>query len=96
MVGSKSLIIGIYEGTSEIQGLMCIKDTLKDVIRNPGRFVEVLFGTRMKSIAELDPLKRKYYKIKLTYLNSLVALIFKLVKTNVQAKVLIKSLMSWN
>ncbi len=83
----ESLIISIYEGTSEIQALMCIKDTMKDVIRNPGKFVEILFATRMKSIAELDPLKRKYYKIKLTYLNSIVTLIIKLVKKNVRSNI---------
>ena len=80
----RKLNLSIYEGTSEIQGLMCIKDTIKDLIQNPKRFANSLVTTRMRVLAETDGIKRKYYKIKLCYLNSIVALILKLVKENVK------------
>ena len=80
----ESLILSIYEGTSEIQGLMCIKDTIKDLINSPKRFANSLVSTRMKVLAETDGIKKKYYKIKLTYLNSIVTLLMKLVKENVK------------
>ncbi|SMF71752.1 acyl-CoA dehydrogenase family protein [Pseudobacteriovorax antillogorgiicola] len=80
----ESLIISIYEGTSEIQALMCIKDTIKDIIRNPRRFAESLVAARMKALAETDAIKKRYYRIKLTYLNSIVTLVMKLMKQNVK------------
>ena len=83
----ESLIISIYEGTSEIQALMCIKDTLKDVMKNPRRFTESFLSTRMKALTELDPVRRKYFKMKSTYQNGLVSLVLKMVKDNIKTKV---------
>lgn len=83
----ESLIISIYEGTSEIQALMCIKDTLKDVMKNPRRFTESFLSTRMKSLTELDPTRRKYFKMKSTYQNGLLSLILTMVKDNIKTKI---------
>ena len=41
--GLEDLIVAIYEGTSHIQALMAVKDTLKDVVKDPSGFVEILF-----------------------------------------------------
>ncbi|NRA63618.1 MAG: acyl-CoA dehydrogenase family protein [Pseudobacteriovorax sp.] len=82
----ESLILSIYEGTSEIQALMCIKDTLKSITKNPRRFTEDLFATRMKSLTELDPTRRKYYKIKSIYQNGLLSVVLKMVKNNAKTK----------
>lgn len=78
----ESLILSIYEGTSEIQALMCIKDTMKDIIRNPRPFAESLVALRVRALAEPDQLKRKYYKMKLTLNQALVKILMKLVTTN--------------
>lgn len=80
----ESLIVSIYEGTSEIQALMCIKDTIKEILRDPRKFAESLLGARMKALAETDPVRKKYFKIKHMYMSSIVMLVFKLVKNNVK------------
>ncbi|MFW7377833.1 MAG: acyl-CoA dehydrogenase family protein [Oligoflexus sp.] len=80
----ESLILSIYEGTSEIQALMCIKDTMKEIIRRPRPFAESLVTLRVRALAEPDPLKRKYYKMKQTLNQALVKLLMKLVTANMR------------
>ncbi len=80
----ESLILSIYEGTSEIQSLMVIKDTVKDIMSNPKDFVEVTVGSRVMALAEKDWLMRRYFKMRQTFNLALVAIFFKLVKTKVK------------
>jgi len=80
----ESLILSVYEGTSQIQALMCMKDTLKEVIRKPRKFVEVALGARMKAMSESDGLKRKLYSMKKLVNGAVIQILMKLVKTNVR------------
>jgi 3-(methylthio)propanoyl-CoA dehydrogenase len=80
----ESLIIPVYEGTSQIQALMCLKDSMKDIIRNPTTFIESALGTKVQAVREKNPLKRKLNALRQDYNASLMAIIFKLVKKNVR------------
>ena len=80
----ESLILSIYEGTSQIQALMCVKDTLKDVIRRPMEFAEVALGLKLQSLAEKDGLRRKFNRLKQITNSAIVALLFRLVKQNIR------------
>jgi len=82
----ESLILAIYEGTSEIQALMCIKDTVKDIITNPMEFVEVTLGSRVMALGEKDWLLRRYMKMRQTFNLAIVSIFFKLVKNKVKTK----------
>ncbi|HET9235815.1 MAG TPA: acyl-CoA dehydrogenase family protein [Oligoflexus sp.] len=82
----ESLILSIYEGTSEIQSLMVIKDTVKDIMNNPKDFVEITVGSRVMALAEKDWLMRRYFKMRQTFNLALVSIFFKLVKTKVKSK----------
>jgi alkylation response protein AidB-like acyl-CoA dehydrogenase len=42
-----ALILPVYEGTSQIQALMALKDNMQAVIRNPGRFFGQLASSRI-------------------------------------------------
>jgi alkylation response protein AidB-like acyl-CoA dehydrogenase len=81
----ESLILSIYEGTSEIQSLMVIKDTVKDIMNNPKDFVEITVGSRVMALAEKDWLMRRYFKMRQTFNLALVSIFFKLVKTKVKS-----------
>jgi alkylation response protein AidB-like acyl-CoA dehydrogenase len=81
----ESLILGIYEGTSQIQALMCIKDTLKDVIRRPTDFVEVALGTKVRAMSESNPLRKKLWRCRQLVNGSIVSLLYRLVRANVRA-----------
>lgn len=81
----ESLIIPVYEGTSQIQALMCLKDSMKEIIRKPTSFIESALGTTVQVISERDPLKRKLNKLRQEYNSALVAVIFRLVRENVRS-----------
>jgi alkylation response protein AidB-like acyl-CoA dehydrogenase len=62
-----SLLLPIYEGTSQIQSLMVLKDRLKSVFRSPTKFIQEIAKNRFDLIKELDPLQRKLTKMRYVY-----------------------------
>lgn len=55
----EALIYPIYEGTSQIQSLMVLKDTLKDVACHASGFLGSLAGAWAESLLATDPIKSK-------------------------------------
>jgi len=53
----ESIIYPIYEGTSQIQSLMVLKDTLKDVAQHAPGFLGSLAGAWAEAKVTLDPVK---------------------------------------
>jgi 3-(methylthio)propanoyl-CoA dehydrogenase len=84
----ESLIIPLYEGTTQIQALMCLKDTMKDVVRRPTALIESALGTRLAKISERDHLRRKMGRLKQEFNSALVNLIMQLVKVNVRSNMM--------
>jgi len=80
----ESLILSLYEGTSQIQALMCIKDTMKDIIRRPTLFIENAMGVRLRSLSEGNATNRRLYKCKQLMNKGLVSVLFKLISNNVK------------
>ena len=58
-----SLVMPIYEGTSQIQALMAMKDTLGAIIKKPQAFVTRLAQTRWKALSSRDELERRVAKV---------------------------------
>ena len=58
-----ALVMPIYEGTSQIQCLMAMKDTLVGVMRNPQAFVRKLAQARWRSVSARDQLERKVARV---------------------------------
>jgi hypothetical protein len=58
-----SLVLPIYEGTSQIQSLMAMKDTLQGIMANPQRFVRRLAQTRWRALSARDPLEKRVARI---------------------------------
>ena len=83
----ESLIIPLYEGTTQIQALMCLKDTLKNVVRRPTSFTEVALGLSLSKISERDQLRRKLGRLKQEFNGALVSLIVQLVRVNVRSNI---------
>ena len=54
-----ALVMPIYEGTSQIQGLMAMKDTLGGIIKNPQAFVRRMAQTRWRALSSRNPLERR-------------------------------------
>jgi alkylation response protein AidB-like acyl-CoA dehydrogenase len=60
-----ALVMPIYEGTSQIQALMAMKDTLGAIIKNPQAFVVRQAQTRWRSLSARDPQERRVAKLQL-------------------------------
>jgi hypothetical protein len=52
-------VMPIYEGTSQIQSLMAMKDTLGKIIQSPQAFVKRIAQTRWRRLATRDPLEKR-------------------------------------
>ncbi len=58
-----ALVMPIYEGTSQIQALMAMKDTLGGIIKNPRAFLARGAQARWRSLSARDPLERQLAKL---------------------------------
>jgi alkylation response protein AidB-like acyl-CoA dehydrogenase len=58
-----ALVMPIYEGTSQIQALMAMKDTLGGLLKKPRAFVKRLAQTRWRALWARDGLERRVARI---------------------------------
>ncbi len=54
-----AMVLPIYEGTSQIQALMAMKDALMGVMKDPAKFLREAAETRWKARMARDPLERR-------------------------------------
>lgn len=81
----ESIILALYEGTSQIQALMCVKDTMKSVIRRPASLIETALGIKLQKLRTRDPIKRLLYEAKQIESSAVISLLVRLFKVNAQA-----------
>jgi alkylation response protein AidB-like acyl-CoA dehydrogenase len=65
-----ALVMPIYEGTSQIQALMAMKDALGAIIKKPQKFVTKLAQARWRSLSGKDELERRVSKIQFLTLSA--------------------------
>ncbi|MBX7079606.1 MAG: acyl-CoA dehydrogenase family protein [Nannocystaceae bacterium] len=58
-----ALVMPVYEGTSQIQSLMAMKDALGAIMKAPQEFVKRLAQARWRSLSARDPLERRVAKL---------------------------------
>lgn len=58
-----SLVLPIYEGTSQIQSLMALKDRLQGALRHPARLLRRAALARVASLSARDPLDRRLARL---------------------------------
>lgn len=75
-----SLILPVYEGTSQIQSLMVLKDHLQHAMRNPAKFISKMAQAKFESISgktfeekQLGRLKSLYYSSMQSIMTRMVA-----------------------
>jgi hypothetical protein len=56
-------VMPIYEGTSQIQSLMAMKDALGGILKNPAAFLQRGAKARVRALSARDPLERKLGRI---------------------------------
>ncbi|MCB9506959.1 MAG: acyl-CoA dehydrogenase family protein [Myxococcales bacterium] len=65
-----AMVLPIYEGTSQIQSLMAMKDTLMGIIADPAGFAKRLAKTQWRALSAKDPLERRAANVELTALKA--------------------------
>jgi alkylation response protein AidB-like acyl-CoA dehydrogenase len=58
-----ALVLPVYEGTSQIQSLMAMKDTLMGILKRPQAFVTKMGQARWRAMSSRDPLERRVAKL---------------------------------
>lgn len=58
-----AMVMPIYEGTSQIQALMVMKDQLGGMIKAPQRFVQAMAQARWRSVSAKDPLEKRLARL---------------------------------
>lgn len=58
-----AMVMPIYEGTSQIQSLMAMKDTLGAILKAPQRFLRRGAQARWRAVSGRDPLERKVARL---------------------------------
>ncbi len=72
-----AMVMPIYEGTSQIQALMAMKDTLGQIFKRPQAFVKELAQAQFKALSTRDPREKAMAKIHLYSLQAQQSLIQK-------------------
>ena len=73
-----AMVFPIYEGTSQIQSLMVMKDTLMGMVKAPKRFIQKLTAARWRSLSARDPLEKRIATLQLTSLKAVQFLLTRL------------------
>ncbi|MCB9594459.1 MAG: acyl-CoA dehydrogenase family protein [Sandaracinaceae bacterium] len=61
-----AMVFPIYEGTSQIQSLMAMKDNLGAILKNPREFVRRGAQARWRALSARDPLEKRVAKLQAT------------------------------
>lgn len=70
-----AMVLPIYEGTSQIQSLMAMKDNLMRVLNNPQAFLTSLAQARWRSVSAKDPAERRVQKLRVQSLGAIQTLL---------------------
>ncbi len=70
-----ALVIPVYEGTSQIQALMALKDNLQAAIKNPARFARDIAETRLLALSSSDSLEKGAARMKMITLSAMQTII---------------------
>lgn len=58
-----ALVMPVYEGTSQIQSLMAMKDNLMAAVRHPRTFLRESAAARWRAVSARDPLERRVARL---------------------------------
>ncbi len=80
-----ALVMPIYEGTSQIQSLMVMKDTLTGILRRPQEFLRRVAEHRLQAVRARDPLERQLHRLHVVSLSAQQSLVLRTAATKLRA-----------
>ena len=90
-----AMVLPIYEGTSQIQSLMAMKDSLGLMMKNPQAFVKEVAQARWRSLSARDPLERRVAKLQ-TLAHDAIQLLIRKTATDKVRSLSDKPLSQWS
>jgi alkylation response protein AidB-like acyl-CoA dehydrogenase len=81
-----SLVAPIYEGTSQIQSLMAMKDTLMAVLKNPKTFLRRSAQAQWRSRSAKDAVERRVAKLQTYTFSAILYLLKRMVTSKLKGK----------
>ena len=79
-----AMVFPIYEGTTQIQALMVMKDSLLGVVRDPAHFARTLLGLWWRSRFAANKLERRVARLQLTAQRTIQFLLSRLALTKLR------------
>jgi alkylation response protein AidB-like acyl-CoA dehydrogenase len=76
-----ALVLPVYEGTSQIQALMALKDNLGGAVKNPQRFLRKVAATKLAAITAIDPVERRVLKLESMALAAQQSILWRVAKS---------------
>lgn len=80
-----ALVLPIYEGTSQIQSLMVLKDQLMQGLRDPRRFIVKMARANWKRVAEQDPLEKQLSRLFAYKYKALQTILVRIAKNKIKS-----------
>lgn len=74
-----ALILPVYEGTSQIQSLMVLKDHLQHAMRNPGKFFSKMAQAKVQTLSAKTAEERTLARLKSLYYSTMQTILTRLV-----------------
>lgn len=75
-----ALVLPIYEGTSQIQSLMALKDHLTLILKRPQLFFQRVARAKVNAIRKTDVLERAYWRMRSLALSAQQHIVFEIAK----------------
>ncbi len=80
-----ALVLPIYEGTSQIQALMALKDHLGLAMKKPQLFVQRLAQAKLEAVRARDELERRYWAMRSLALSAQQSILLAIAKEKLSA-----------
>jgi len=74
-----ALILPIYEGTSQIQSLMVLKDHLQHAMRNPGEFVAKMAQAKVQTLSARTSVEKQLARLESLYYSTMQTIMTRMV-----------------
>ena len=76
------LVYPVYEGTSQIQALMAVKDLFKDIVESPRKFFDSLLSSTYQRFSQRDPVHKKLQQLRQLSKQATLKVLLQLIRCN--------------
>lgn len=75
-----SLILPVYEGTSQIQALLVLKDHVQQAMKNPAKFVQKMAAAKIETLRAKTPAERALFRLESLYYAAMQSIMTRMIR----------------